>query len=104
MSAIKTVILDIDGTLLESNEAHARAFAEAASTLGIASDFETILRLMGKGSDKLIPEAFGFDAESDSGKNLDALKGAIFKAKYLPQCSAIRPTTFKPRGARACLS
>ena len=84
MNAIKAVILDIDGTLLDSNDAHAQAFVEAASTLGVASDFKTIRRLIGKGSDKLIPEAFGFDSESDVGKKLDALKGTIFKTTYIP--------------------
>src|SRR5262245_9097403 len=93
---INAVILDIDGTLIESNEAHARAFVGAASSLGIASDFKTIHRLIGKGSDKLIHEAFGFDSESDVGKKLAALKGSIFKTKYLP---ILRPTP----GARELL-
>ena len=33
MGHIAAVILDVDGTLLSSNDAHARAFAEAASEL-----------------------------------------------------------------------
>jgi HAD superfamily hydrolase (TIGR01509 family) len=96
MNDVKAVVLDIDGTLLDSNEAHARAYVEAASVLGIASDFKKILRLIGKGGDKLIPEAFGFDSESDAGKKLGALKGAIFKTKFLP---TLRPTP----GARELL-
>jgi HAD superfamily hydrolase (TIGR01509 family) len=81
---LKTVILDIDGTLLASNDAHAFAFKEAAATLGVEADLNQIRRLIGKGSDKLIPEAFGFEAESESGKKLDDLKGQIFRAHYLP--------------------
>src|SRR5262245_23707260 len=84
MSQVNAVILDIDGTLLLSNEAHARAYAEAASILGIRFDFSKIRRLIGKGGYKLIPEAFGFEQNSTSGEELDELKGKIFKTRYLP--------------------
>lgn len=84
MSKVSAVIFDIDGTLLLSNEAHARAYVEAASLVGIKADFSQIRRLIGKGGDKLIPEAFGFEQNSTLGKELDELKGKIFKTRYLP--------------------
>jgi len=93
----KTVILDIDGTLLSSNDAHARAYADAAQSLGITPDFEKIRRLIGKGGDKLLPEAFGISAESDLGEHLDELKGEIFRSRYLP---SLQPTA----GARELLT
>src|SRR5437868_14629277 len=93
MNDLKAAILDIDGTLLLSNDAHARAFFEAGESLGLRSDFERIRRLIGKGGDKLIPEAFGIDARSELGKKLDACKGRIFKA--------LLPTLQPARGARA---
>jgi HAD superfamily hydrolase (TIGR01509 family) len=96
MGHINTVILDIDGTLLLSNDAHARAFVEAAAEMGIAADFNKVRRLIGKGGDKLIPEVFGFESDSEQGKKLDKLKGEIFKTRYLP--------TLQPApGARALL-
>ena len=97
MLQVMAVILDIDGTLLLSNDAHARAFVEAAAALGIQRDFATVSRLIGKGGDKLIPEAFGFDSESDLGKELASLKGEIFGTRYL--------STLKPApGARQLLT
>jgi HAD superfamily hydrolase (TIGR01509 family) len=96
MDEVNAVVLDIDGTLLLSNEAHARSYVDAASSLGLPSNFESILRLIGKGSDKLIPEAFGFDSESDLGKSLDTLKAKVFKARYL---STLQPAP----GARELL-
>src|SRR6185295_10474907 len=96
MSGLKAVILDIDGTLLLSNEAHAMAFTEAAETLGIGADYSQVLRLIGKGSDKLIPEAFGIDEESALGRDLAGLKGKLFRERYLPH---LIPTP----GARALL-
>jgi beta-phosphoglucomutase-like phosphatase (HAD superfamily) len=55
MSQVHAVIFDIDGTLLLSNEAHARAYVEAAAALGVKADFTKIRGLIGKGGDKLIP-------------------------------------------------
>ena len=84
MHTVRSVILDVDGTLLLSNDAHARAFAEAATRLGIHADLKEIRRLIGKGGDKLIPEAFGLESESDLGRKLGDLKGDIFRKHYLP--------------------
>src|SRR4029453_4070059 len=75
MAELKVVILDIDGTLLVSNAAHALAFTEAAECLGMEADYSKILGLIGKGGDRLIPEAFGVDESSALGTKLDHLKG-----------------------------
>jgi len=79
MAKLKAVILDIDGTLLDSNDAHTRAFVDAATELDIEVDFEKVRRLIGMGGDKLIPTAFGFEQESDQGKKLADRKSEIFK-------------------------
>jgi len=94
MIQARAVIFDIDGTLLLSNDAHAQAFVDAAAELGIEANFTRIRRLIGKGGDKLIREAFGFEKSSKLGKELDELKGEIFKKRYLP---GLQPTP----GARA---
>jgi HAD superfamily hydrolase (TIGR01509 family) len=96
MNSPKAVVLDIDGTLLLSNDAHASAYADAAATLGIPADLPKIRRLIGKGSDKLLPEAFDLNAESELGSRLNDEKGRIFRSRYLP--------TLQPApGARALL-
>jgi len=77
------VILDVDGTLLLSNDAHARAFVDAGEELGTPAEFDEVRRLIGKGGDKLIPEAFGFPKESEQGERLDERKKEIFKERYL---------------------
>lgn len=81
---IRSVILDVDGTLLYSNDAHARAFVDAARELGIESPaVEEVRRLIGMGGDKLIPKAFGFEKEERRGQKLEELKGNIFRDRYL---------------------
>lgn len=83
---IRAAILDIDGTLLLSNEAHAQAFVDAARELGLdAPPVEEVVRLIGMGGDRLIPRAFGFEQDSESGEALEGRKGEIFRARYLPQ-------------------
>ena len=87
---IRAVILDVDGTLLHSNEAHARSFVDAARELGLdPPDVEEVRRLIGMGSDKLIPRAFGIEKEDKRGRELDERKGSIFRERYL---DGLRPT------------
>jgi HAD superfamily hydrolase (TIGR01509 family) len=92
-----TAILDIDGTLLNSNDAHARAFVDAGEELGFGpASFDEIRPLIGMGGDKLIPRVFGFEEESERGERLSRRKGEIFRERYLP---GLKPTP----GARALL-
>ena len=95
---IRAVILDIDGTLIVSNEAHARAFVDAATELGDyrVPPVEEVLRLIGMGGDKLIPRVFGVEQEEKRGRKLDERKGEIFRERYLP---GLQPAP----GARALL-
>jgi HAD superfamily hydrolase (TIGR01549 family) len=106
MARLRAVILDIDGTLVYSNDEHARAFVEAARELGIAGgDFDQVRRLIGKGGDKLIPEVFGFEQESEQGEKLEERKGEIFRRRYGPHLQATPGTRelleqLKGRGVR----
>jgi HAD superfamily hydrolase (TIGR01509 family) len=78
-------MLDVDGTLVDSNRLHAQAwfdaFAEAGIEAGTAADIQ---RSIGMGSDKLLPTTAGIDVESARGKRLSARRGEIFKSLYLP--------------------
>jgi len=54
--ALQGVILDVDGTLVLSNDAHAQAYVEAFKELGYDVPFEQIRPLIGMGSDQLVPQ------------------------------------------------
>ena len=82
--AIEAVLLDIDGTLLDSNDAHAQAWSDALREAGHEIGSETVLPLIGMGSDKLLPKLTGIDAESEEGKRLVERSKAIFAKEYLP--------------------
>ena len=77
------VILDVDGTLVDSNDAHAHGFVEAFREFGHDIAFERVRPLIGMGSDKLIPQLIGRYDEA-----LAERKKAIFKARFLPRLRA----------------
>ena len=53
---LQGVILDVDGTLVSSNDAHAQAYVDAFTELGYDVPFERIRPLIGMGSDQLVPQ------------------------------------------------
>lgn len=87
------VLLDVDGTLLDSNDAHARSWVEVFRRHAMEIGFERVRPLIGEGGDKLLPQLTGIDAESAQGKALSRERRELFLGEYL---AALRPT----RGAR----
>jgi HAD superfamily hydrolase (TIGR01509 family) len=53
---LKAVLCDIDGTLVDSNAQHAEAWRLALAHFGIHVKFQDVLKQIGKGGDKLVPE------------------------------------------------
>jgi phosphoglycolate phosphatase-like HAD superfamily hydrolase len=84
------VILDVDGTLVDSNDAHARAWAEVLHEAGYDVSVERLRRLIGMGSDKLLPAAAGIEKDSPMGKQLSERRKEVFRERYLPRLSPTR--------------
>jgi phosphoglycolate phosphatase-like HAD superfamily hydrolase len=85
---IEAVLLDIDGTLVDSNAAHACAWVDALAEAGHRVPYEKVRRLIGKGGDKVLPELTGFSKDSPQGKKISDRRTALFKEKYLPELRA----------------
>jgi HAD superfamily hydrolase (TIGR01509 family) len=81
---IRGVLLDIDGTLLDSNDAHAGSFADAIAEQGLDVPVEKLKSLIGMGGDKLLPTV-GIEPHSRVGEAVTRRKKEIFAAKYLPR-------------------
>jgi phosphoglycolate phosphatase-like HAD superfamily hydrolase len=79
-----TVVLDVDGTLVDSNDAHAHAWVEALAESGIAVPFERVRRAIGMGGDKLLSAVAGIPERSPLGSRITRRRGEIFRARYLP--------------------
>jgi HAD superfamily hydrolase (TIGR01509 family) len=92
VSSLKTVLLDIDGTLIDSNDAHARAWMDAGAEFGYDIQFEHVRWLIGMGGDKVLPELTGLQETSPEGERILARRGAIFREHYLPQLQAFEGT------------
>jgi HAD superfamily hydrolase (TIGR01509 family) len=84
MRRLEGVLLDVDGTLVDSNDAHAHAWVRALSEHGFNVPFANVRRLIGKGGDKLLPEVTGLSAESPKGKAISGLRKKIFFKEFLP--------------------
>jgi HAD superfamily hydrolase (TIGR01509 family) len=78
------VLLDVDGTLIDSNEAHARSWSEALAEFGRPASPDVVRPLIGMGGDKLLPRLLGVDAESEEGKRFSERRGRIFREQYVP--------------------
>ena len=87
-SALHAVLLDIDGTLIASNDAHARSWVAAFSAHGYDVPFQRVRPLIGKGGDKLVPELTGLDADSGEAERIGESRGAIFREQELPTLRA----------------
>jgi HAD superfamily hydrolase (TIGR01509 family) len=88
LKQIRGVILDVDGTLVDSNDAHARAWVEALAEHGIEVAFEEVRPLIGMGGDKLLPEVSGIREDTPEGEKIGKRRGEIFKERYLPTLKA----------------
>ena len=84
MTVIRGVIFDVDGTLVDSNDAHARAWVDALKEAGRNVPFEKVRRLIGMGGDKLLPEVASIEKESPEGRHIAERRAEIFATRYLP--------------------
>ena len=95
-AALRTILLDVDGTLIDSNDGHARAWVGALRAHGYVVPFETVRPLIGMGGDKLTPQLTGLDPESGEAERISETRSELFLERELP---SLQPT----RGARPLL-
>lgn len=83
--ALQAVILDVDGTLILSNDAHAQAWVEAFATYGYDVPFDKVRPLIGMGGDKVIPKMVpGLNREEGDGKAISQKRKELMIEKFAP--------------------
>ena len=86
---VEAVIFDVDGTLVDSVDLHARAWQEALAHFGHPVAFEAVREQIGKGGDQLMP-VFVPEAElARIGEQLEQFRTDLYRRKYLPQVKAL---------------
>ncbi len=92
---LRGVLLDIDGTLLASNRAHADAWAEALAEFGHHIPVDRIEPMIGMGGDRVLAKLVpGLNDQEGEGKEIVQRRQRLFLQEYLPK---LEPTP----GARA---
>ena len=77
--ALDAVIFDLDGTLVDTNDAHAHAWKTTLEEFGYNVGEDRIAREIGKGGDKLVPFLLGEEAEEEHGEALRERHGERYR-------------------------
>jgi HAD superfamily hydrolase (TIGR01549 family) len=85
---LDAVLFDVDGTLIDSVDQHARAWADTFAYLGIYAPYAAVRAQIGKGGDNLMPVFVAPDRLERIREALEEYRSALFKRAYLP---TIRP-------------
>ena len=89
---IKAVFFDIDGTLVDSNDFHVRAWDEALHDHGYRIPQPQIRAQIGKGADQLLPALLP-GIGSAVQERIASKHGELFKARYLHQVRSFPAAT-----------
>jgi HAD superfamily hydrolase (TIGR01509 family) len=106
---MKAVLLDVDGTLVDSNDLHVEAWREAFRRHGKEISREDLHAQMGKGGDQIVARFLDEDEARRFGKDVDALHVELFVRHYQPRERAlpgVRPFVerLKAAGLRVVLA
>ena len=85
---IKAAIFDIDGTLVDSVDFHARAWQEALARFGRDVPYEQVRGQIGKGGDQLLPVFFSPEQLARFGEDIVEYRSQLYKKEYLPRVQA----------------
>jgi HAD superfamily hydrolase (TIGR01509 family) len=85
---LKAVIFDMDGTLLDSVDYHAKAWDEAFRDYGYTFDFQKIRAEIGKGGDQLLPVFLTEEEIARDGKSIENHRSDLLKERYLSKFTA----------------
>ena len=109
-AGVDAVLLDVDGTLMDSNPLHVLAWQRAFRRLGRQEEGSRVLHLIGMGGDKLAPEILGDDVPEEELQRAKDLwmeeysdKGLVEHAEPLPGAADLL-AELRRRGVRTALA
>lgn len=81
--ALKAVLLDMDGTLLDSNSFHAESWVRTLNHFGFVATFEAVVKQIGKGGEYLLPMFVPEDKLKSMEKEINAYRKRLFHREYI---------------------
>jgi len=84
---LKVVLLDVDGTLLDSNEAHALCWQAVLQRHGFVCSYDEVRPLIGMGADKVLPQLTGLQENDPLAVRIAKERTELFLKRYLPGLS-----------------
>jgi HAD superfamily hydrolase (TIGR01549 family) len=88
---LQGLLFDVDGTLVDSNDHHARCWIEAFAHFGKDFDYDVIRGQIGKGGDLLVPDLLQAKDIRRFGDALKKHRSTLYREKYLPD---VKPFPF----------
>lgn len=88
---LQGLLFDVDGTLVDSNDHHARCWVEAFAHFGRNFDYGVIRGQIGKGGDLLVPDLLQAKDIRRFGEALKKYRSKLYREKYLPE---VKPFPF----------
>jgi HAD superfamily hydrolase (TIGR01509 family) len=85
---LEGILFDVDGTVVDSNDAHARAWRSALAAAGFVVPYDEVRRRIGMGGDKLLPALTGLDKDDARAKDIAEDRRRIFGERELPTVRA----------------
>jgi HAD superfamily hydrolase (TIGR01509 family) len=109
MQGLRAVLLDIDGTLIDSNDRHADCWVEAFAHFGVKTEWDAVRMQIGKGGDLLVPDTLNARQVREFGKELRDYRGELWKRRYM---ESVQPfpgareaiAAFREHGLRVALA
>ncbi|HEX4383501.1 MAG TPA: HAD family hydrolase [Myxococcales bacterium] len=86
--AADAVLFDVDGTLIDSVDLHAKAWQEAFAHFGKRIGFEEVRSQIGKGGDQLLPVFFSQEELALRGEAIESYRSELYRRDYLKRIRA----------------
>lgn len=88
----KAFIFDVDGTLVDSVDAHAQSWTETLQEFGYDVDFPHVRAQIGKGGDQLMAEFLSKKDLKGEGRQIENARKERFQKNYLPSVKGFPKT------------
>jgi len=88
---LQAILFDVDGTLVDSNDIHARAWVEAFAQFEKHIDYDVVRHQLGKGGDLLVPDLLDAKEMRAFGEEVKKYRSKLYREKYLPD---VKPFPF----------